>query len=86
MSTDEADGIMALADRLDLDFPLLVDPIADVVREYGVFNLLGDGLATASTFILDKNGRIAYRYVGDGISDRPSVDLVIEELGAVQPS
>ena len=77
---------MALADRLDLDFPLLVDPFADVVREYGIFNLLGDGLATASTFILDKQGRITYRHVGRGISDRPPADLIVDELKAIRPS
>jgi peroxiredoxin len=77
---------MALAGRLDLGFPLLVDPAANVVREYGIFNLLGDGLATASTFILDKQGRITYRYVGKGISDRPPTDLVINALQETQSS
>jgi peroxiredoxin len=61
-------------------------PPANVVREYGAFKLLGDGLPTASTFILDKDGRIMYQYVRDGISDHLPVDLVVEELEAIHPS
>ncbi len=61
-------------------FPILYDPSARVVRDYGVFDLLGDRLATASTFILNKRGTIRWKYIGRSIYDRPPVSTILDQL------
>ena len=39
ISTDKFPQASYVAESLRLDFPILYDPAADVVREYGVYNL-----------------------------------------------
>ena len=69
-----------MADRTGVQFPILYDPTADVVEKFGVYDLLNDGLATPSTFIIDKRGVIRWKYVGKNIYDRPSAEDVIAQL------
>lgn len=80
VSTDDLTGAKSIADGVGVDFPILYDISKETVKEYGVFNLLGDGLATASTFVIDKAGRIRWKYVGHGISDRPSSPVILKHL------
>ena len=47
---------------------------------YGVYNLLGDGVATPAVFIIDQSGQIVWSYVGQSASDRPSVQTILETL------
>jgi len=61
-------------------FPLLADPDHAVAEAYGVYNLLGDGIATPAVFIIDKAGRIVWSYVGQSASDRPSSQTILENL------
>ena len=56
VSTDDFSGAERAIEYLELGFPILFDPEAEVVRMYGVYNLLRDRYATPSTFIIDKNG------------------------------
>lgn len=69
-----------MAERTGVQFPILYDPTADVVEKFGVYDLLNDGLATPSTFIIDKSGVIRWKYVGKHIYDRPSAEDVIAQL------
>ena len=71
---------MLTVDIVGPPFPVLYDPPAEVVRDYGVFNLRGDGLATASTFVIDKDGVIRWKYVGRSIDDLPPTATVLESL------
>jgi peroxiredoxin len=52
-------------------YPILADPDHAVADAYGVFNLLGDNVATPSIFVIDRNGRIAWSYVAKNPDDRP---------------
>ena len=65
---------------IGIPFPILYNKDADVVKAYGVYDLLGDGLATPSTFIIDKQGVIRWKRVGSSVGDRPPVSKVLEEL------
>ena len=38
-------------------------------REYGIFNLYGDGLATGSAFLVDLDGNLAWKSIYSGIHD-----------------
>jgi peroxiredoxin len=72
-----------VADLLTLPFPVLSDPNQHVVDQYGVYNLLGDSLATPSVFIIDMEGVIRWAYVGESSADRPSNEMILEQLGGL---
>ena len=84
ISTDSLSGAEYALERLDLGFPVLFDPEATVVREYGVYNLLRDRYATPSTFIIDKNGLVQWKYIGQHYNDRPTNEQIIAQLKALQ--
>ncbi len=65
---------------LDLQYPVLYDTEAAVVKEYQVFDLLHDGVATPAVFLLDKDGSIRWEYIGRSKSDRPSNSEIIRRL------
>jgi peroxiredoxin Q/BCP len=62
------------------DYPILADADHAVADAYGVFNLLGDGVATPSVFIIDPAGRIVWSYVGKDANDRPSAEDVLTHV------
>jgi peroxiredoxin len=61
-------------------FPVLADPDHRTADAYGVFNLLGDGVATPSVFVLNKAGHIVWSYIGKDANDRPSAQTVLAHL------
>lgn len=61
-------------------FPILADPDHAVAEAYGVYNLLGDGIATPSVFVIDTSGHIVWSYVGQNAADRPSIETILENL------
>ncbi len=67
-------------ERLGLEFPVLQDMDARVTKDYGVFNLLRDGLAAPATLLLDGDGAIQWQYIGKYKSDRPSNGQIIGRL------
>ena len=75
-------GAQRVAQVTGATFPLLADPDHAVADAYGVYNLLGDGLATPSVFIVDPFGQIVWSYVGQDVGDRPGVQTILDELPA----
>jgi len=61
-------------------FPVLADPDHAVAEAYGVYNLLGDGIATPAVFIVDTAGQVVWSYMGQNAADRPGVQTIIENL------
>ena len=80
ISMDDLSEAKKLIRRTGLSLPVLYDPEAKVVRQYGVYNLLGDNLATPAVFVIDKDGVIQWKYVGKGNYDRPSAAQVLDQL------
>jgi len=69
-------------DRLSVEqvpFPLAVDLGLRAVDTLG----LRADLARPATYILDKEGRVRFAYVGATIADRPSVRSILAQLAAV---
>ena len=56
MSTDERAGALQMALLAEAGFPVLTDPAGAAARSYGVFDLLGDGVAAPATFIITGTG------------------------------
>jgi peroxiredoxin Q/BCP len=73
-------GAQASASGTNLSYPILADPDHRVADAYGVYNLLGDSVATPAVFIVDKAGQIAWSYIGQNISDRPNNQTILENL------
>lgn len=63
-----------------LSYPLVLD------KDYAIIDRLdirGDQ-AKPSTYILNKEGQLVYAYVGESISDRPSIKAVLKQLDILQ--
>ena len=69
-----------MKDVVQADYPILADVDHAVADAYGVFNLLGDGVATPSVFVIDPAGRIVWSYVGKDANDRPSPADVLSHV------
>ena len=80
ISVDDLSGATKVVQELNIPFPILYDPSREVPRLYGVFGLLGDKLATPSTFVVDKDGVIRWRYIASEIGDRPPASMVLRQL------
>jgi alkyl hydroperoxide reductase subunit AhpC len=65
---------------LDLPYPVLADPDHQVAEAFNVYDLLEDGYAAPSVFIIDTDGSVSWSYVGQGSGDRPSVAMILENL------
>ena len=61
-------------------YPILADPAHQVAEAYGVYSLLGDGLAAPAVFVIETDGRIAWSHIGQHSGDRPSVQAILEQL------
>ncbi len=61
-------------------FPILADPDHTIADQYGVFNLLGDSVATPSVFVINQTGQIVWSYVGENINDRPTNQEILSNL------
>ncbi|MCH7606595.1 MAG: peroxiredoxin family protein [Chloroflexi bacterium] len=84
VSVDDLSEAAYIVEEIGLRFPVLYNPDADVVRQYGVYDLLGDGLATPATFVIDRQGNVHWKYVGRTISDHPSSQQIISKLKELQ--
>lgn len=65
-----------------LPFPLIADPERDVIRAYGVYHFLSleaFRMARPSSFLIDRDGRIRFIYVGANQLDRPAPELLLAE-------
>ncbi len=64
-----------------IPFPILMDTGRKVAEAYGVLKK-SDSTSEiiVSTFIIDREGNIRLKYVGQDFSDRPPVPMLLETL------
>jgi peroxiredoxin len=86
ISVESLDMARRVSELLELQYPVLSDTDHTVVDLYGVYNLLGDGVATPSVFVIDLQGIIRWEYVGQSPTDRPDSETILEQLRALQAS
>ena len=86
ISVDNLEEASEVVQMLGIPFPILYDPSTEAPQSYMVYNLLGDGLATPSTFVLDKEGVITWKYIARSIGDRPSVSTILAQLSGLEPT
>ncbi len=64
----------------DVPYPILLDINLTSVDQLGIRS----ELAKPSTYIIDREGRVRFAYVGESIADRPTVDSVLNQLDSLQ--
>jgi NADH-dependent peroxiredoxin subunit C len=77
VSMDGPEGAAEMTALTGAEFLVLADPAGTAVRDYGVFNLLGDGVAAPALFVIDGAGAIQFTYVGSHAGDRPPAEEVL---------
>ena len=84
ISTDDLSGAESILAKAGPEFPVLYSSKNnDVPISYNVFDLFGDGLASASVFIVDKNGNIAYENIGKNYRHQVSGEEVLDALAEI---
>ena len=83
VSVDDLRGAESIFGGIGIPFHVLYDPDTGVVKKYGVYDILPDSrrLAAPSTFIIDRNGIIRWKYVANRYTDRPPANQVLAQLG-----
>ena len=69
---DTVEQNRAMVDKLLLPFPVLSDADATVIEPWGVLNAAEKGIAKPALFLLLPDWSVAYRYVGQDFTDRPT--------------
>ncbi len=78
---DDFQGAGTMIVNSGATFPVLyTSKREDIPEAYNVYDLHNDGVAAPAVFIIDKNGNIAYEYIGKDIGDRPDTAIIVEEL------
>ena len=84
VSVDNTADARRMADYAQAAFPVLADEGAAVTKNYGVYDLLGDGVAAPATFILRSDGTVYAHRIGRDIADRVGSQSIIETLRALR--
>ena len=66
--------------KAGIQFPMLADADHQVSDAYGVYNLLGDGLAAPAVVVIGTDGRIVWSRVAHSTSDPASAQTILEHL------
>ena len=81
ISVDSVDQNRAMVDKLLLPFPVLSDPDGVVVERYGVLDTAEKGIARPALFLVLPDLSLAFRYVGEDFSDRPTDEELFAAAG-----
>jgi peroxiredoxin len=84
VSTDDLTGAEYAVKEFGAQYPIAYtsrDP--SIPQKYGVFNLHGDGLASASTFIIGKDGQLKWKHISSRYPDHAPASVVIAKLKEV---
>ena len=80
ISMDNLENAKAMAEVTGAQFQVLYDHEVMVVRRFGVYNILGDGVAAPSAFVIGKKRSLEWSYIGKNAGDRPSIDDLLSKL------
>ena len=81
ISTDDLRGAETAVANFNTEFPILYTAKSPEVPEaYGVFNLFGDGLASASIFLITEGNAIRWQSIGRNYQHQVEPATIIAEL------
>ncbi len=77
-----ADG-QKVASEMKLSYPILSDVYRNYIKQYGVLHPT-EGIARPSMFVVNKEGKIVWKYIGREASDRPAMETVLQQLSSAK--
>lgn len=86
VSIDSHEDSKKLVQRLkgryssDFDFPSLEDKNHKVIDRYGIFNPDGRGWPHPTTYVIDKQGVVRWKFVEIDPTKRPSNEQILQAL------
>ena len=80
MSKDDVPDAAEMRAFVGAEYVILADPEGVAVKSYGVNDLLGDGLAAPSTFIVGSDGIVRWAFVSNNETGRPTAALTLEHV------
>jgi peroxiredoxin len=84
ISVDAQSFAWSMGQSTGAKFQILSDADKKTIISYGILNAEEHGgIAKPSVFIVDKDGRIRFIYVGRDGADRPDDELVLEQVKKV---
>ncbi len=81
ISVDSAETDEHLAQGIKLSFTLLADQGHRVIEQFGVFDSDTE-IAWPSVFVIDHDGKIAWRWIADDLAKRPTAVELLAALDA----
>ena len=92
LSVDGPENLQKMLDRISMedgiapDFPLLTDDDHRVIDRYGLFNAddpRGREITHPATFVIDREGKVRWRFVEVDYKIRPTNEELIEVLQGI---
>ena len=81
VSTDNFEGSETLIRQVAPRFTMLyTSGDNSVPQAYDVFDLFGDGLASASVFVIDKSGAVVWESIGTNYRHQVSAGTILSQL------
>ncbi len=91
IGTDRERPLKRLADKENYKFSIIADEQAKISKDYNVFGKPVDydtikiELAIPSTYLIDRNGKIVWRYIGTK-TDRPKMQEILDAIDTYLPN
>ena len=79
---DSVEQNRAMVDKLLLPFPILSDPEASVIEPWGVLNAAERGIAKPALFLVRPDRSVAFEYIGEDFTDRPTDEELFAAVAA----
>ncbi|MBY9020359.1 MAG: TlpA family protein disulfide reductase [Candidatus Lokiarchaeota archaeon] len=85
IATDKTRPLKRLADKENYKFSIIADEQAKISNDYNVFgkpidyDTIKAELAIPSTYLIDRNGNIVWRYIGTK-TDRPKIQEILDAI------
>jgi peroxiredoxin len=80
ISVDSVADAQRMVDHAGASFPVLSDEDHLVTQNYGLFDLLNDGVSAPATLILNRDRDLIGSQVGTNIADRASAESILRFL------
>jgi peroxiredoxin len=77
VATDSPAQSLAVVEKSRLNFAILCDEDAELLRRFGVLHAgggpRGRDIAIPAHFLLDRTGRVVWSHIAENVSDRPEL-------------
>lgn len=83
ITVDPPEKNLKLAQRLNINFPVLADIGHKVIDTYDILDP-GGKISKAAVFIIDKKGVVRWVYVADDYKVRPTDETLLTELAKLK--